>query len=214
MHTDATMTLRAPETRAPDSSPPALEGAVMSRFKVRRMAMLMLCAFGTAYGGDMDLNALLSPVPPEAKLESENYDTWGGSMVCDPEGKHHLFYSRWPRTKGFAAWVTNSEIAHAVADKPTGPYRHVDVTLPARGSKYWNGMCTHNPTIHAFGGKSYLYYMGNTGDGKDTKGLNMIHRNNQRIGVAVADHPNGPWKRFDRPLIDVSQSDEARRMPQ
>ncbi len=26
----------------------------------------------------------------------------------------------------------------------------------------------------------------------------------QRIGVATADHPAGPWKRYDKPLLDVS----------
>jgi hypothetical protein len=28
-------------------------------------------------------------------------------------------------------------------------------------------------------------------------------RNNQRIGAAVADHPGGPWRRSDKPLLDV-----------
>jgi hypothetical protein len=53
--------------------------------------------------------------------------------------------------------------------------------------------------------------MGNTGDGINANGtsrrtekLNYVHRNNQRIGVAVADGPNGPWRRSDRPIIDVS----------
>ncbi len=156
----------------------------------------------------MDLNAMFSPVPSESNFQSESYYTWGGSMVAGPEGNYHLFYSRWPRSKGFEAWVTHSEIAHAVSDKPTGPYKHVDVALPVRGAPYWDGLCTHNPTIHAFGGKYYLYYTGNTGDGQNTKELNMIHRNHQRIGVAVADHPNGPWKRSERPLIDIGQSDK------
>lgn len=56
--------------------------------------------------------------------------------------------------------------------------------------------------------------MGNTGDGirlstptKPT--INWVHRNNQRIGVAVADNPNGPWKRFDAPLIKASQDSTA-----
>ncbi|MDR2675450.1 MAG: glycoside hydrolase family protein, partial [Opitutaceae bacterium] len=35
-------------------------------------------------------------------------------------------------------------------------------------------------------------------------GLNFSHRNNQRIGVAVADSPDGPWRRADRPLIDIT----------
>ncbi|MDA3799240.1 MAG: glycoside hydrolase family protein [Kiritimatiellae bacterium] len=156
----------------------------------------------------MDFKTIISPVPPQAKFLSAEFYTWGGSMVSDPEGRYHLYYSRWPHSTGFQAWVSHSEIAHAVSDESTGPYQHVDVALPVRGARYWDGLCTHNPTVHAFGGKYYLYYMGNTGDGKNTKRLNMIHRNNQRIGVAVADHPNGPWKRFDQPLIDVGESDE------
>ena len=32
------------------------------------------------------------------------------------------------------------------------------------------------------------------------------HRNNQRIGVAVANSPRGPWQRFDQPLIDVGKN--------
>lgn len=105
--------------------------------------------------------------------------------------------------------MTHSEIAHAIADNPLGPYQHVDVALPARGEEYWDGMCTHNPTVHNFEGKYYLYYMGNFGDGQPTEKLNMTHRNHQRIGVAVADHPNGPWKLFDKPLIDVTPTPGA-----
>ena len=130
-------------------------------------------------------------------------------MVQDEAGKSHLFYSRWPRGLGHNAWVTHSEIAHAVADQPLGPYRHVDVALPARGKEMWDGLCTHNPTVHRFGKKYYLYYMGTTGDRKQYSKINWMHRNNQRIGVAVADSLDGPWERFDEPLIDVSQDEGA-----
>lgn len=157
----------------------------------------------------MNFREMLLPVPEEAKLQSDDSFTWGGSMVRDASGVCHLFYSRWPHEKGFEAWVTHSEIAHAISDKPTGPYRHADVALPMRGAEWWDGLCTHNPTVHAFNGKYYLYYMGNTGDGKNTKGINWTHRNNQRIGVAEADRPDGPWKRFDHPLIDVGADDQA-----
>jgi hypothetical protein len=82
------------------------------------------------------------------------------------------------------------------------------VVLSARGSQYWDGLCTHNPTVHRFGKRYYLYYMGNTGDGKITDKLNFTHRNNQRIGVALADRPEGPWKRSDHPLIDVTPNSQ------
>lgn len=125
-------------------------------------------------------------------------------MAQGSDGRCHLFYSRWPRVHGFSAWVTHSEIAHAVADDPLGPYQHREVVLAARGPNFWDGHCTHNPTILAQGGRYYLYYMGNRGDRQPTSGLNWSHRNAQRIGVAVADSLDGPWQRFDRPLIDVT----------
>lgn len=158
---------------------------------------------------DLDLHSMIELVPAKAKFIDEDFYIWGGSMVRDSDGICHLFYSRWPRELGHMAWVTHSEVAHAVSDDPLGPYRFVDVALPARGKQLWDGLCTHNPTVHEFDGKYYLYHMGNTGDGHATKKLNPIHRNNQRIGVAVADHPNGPWKRFDEPLIDISEDESA-----
>jgi hypothetical protein len=51
--------------------------------------------------------------------------------------------------------------------------------------------------------------MGNVGDGVAERPLNWTHRNNQRIGVAVANRPEGPWKRFDQPVIDVSADPAA-----
>ncbi|ANQ51972.1 sucrase [Flammeovirga sp. MY04] len=148
-----------------------------------------------------------------SKFEDKEWSHWGGSIVKDEEGIYHLFYSRWKKDLGWA-WVTHSEIAHAISTSPQGPFTFKDVTLPVRSEEYWDGLCTHNPTVHQFNGKYYLYYMGNTGDGQvmGTPGkikLNPIHRNNQRIGVAVADHPNGPWKRLDVPLIDVSPNEDA-----
>lgn len=155
----------------------------------------------------------LGKVPATAKFSSNSMSIWGGSIVKGDDGKYHMFYSRWEKKLGWA-WVTHSEIAHAVSDSPFGPFEHKDVALPARGAKHWDGLCTHNPTVHKFDGKHYLYYMGNTGDGKVVGGpgnlkLNSIHRNNQRIGVAVAESPNGPWQRFDQPLIDVSPDPES-----
>ena len=36
-----------------------------------------------------------------------------------------------------------------------------------------------------------------------------IYRTNQRIGVAVADNPAGPWQRFEKPVLDVSEDPTA-----
>ncbi len=153
---------------------------------------------------ELDLSQWLQPAPEAAKLIDPDFYIWCGTMVRSDDGKYHLYYSRWPRRLGHYAWVTRSEIAHAVGDTPTGPFHHVNVALPPRGKQFWDGLCTHNPTILRAGDKYYLYYMGNTGDGQEMRTLNWVHRNNQRIGVAVSESPNGPWQRFDSPLLDVS----------
>jgi hypothetical protein len=151
---------------------------------------------------DYDFAAMIQPAPTTAKFIDPDYYIWCGTMVRGDDGKCHLLYSRWPRKLGHNAWVTHSEVAHAVGDTPLGPFTHKDVALPERGKEFWDGHCTHNPTVLRFGKKFYLYYMGNRGDREQTKGLNWVHRNNQRIGVAVADSPDGPWQRFDKPLLE------------
>lgn len=143
----------------------------------------------------------------------DSISIWGGSVVKGDDGLYHMFYSRWPKQIGWE-WVNYSEIAHAVSESPFGPFKHLDVALPDRGKEFWDGSCTHNPTIHKFDGKYYLYYMGNFGNkeivsvpGKAR--INWVHRNNQRIGVAVADSPNGPWTRFDEPVLDITHGDST-----
>ncbi len=158
---------------------------------------------------DLDLAAMLRPAPESARMTDPDYYIWCGSMVRADDGKYHLYYSRWPRKLGHYAWVTSSEVAHAVSNSAEGPFKFVDVALPARGKGFWDGLCTHNPTVLRIGTKYYLYYMGNTGDGKLMADLNWDHRNHQRIGVAVADNPNGPWQRFDKPVVDVSADPNA-----
>lgn len=158
---------------------------------------------------EYDFNAMLQPVPATAKFSDPEYNIWCGSAVKGDDGKYHMFYSRWPRKHGHKAWVTHSEVAHAVSDSPFGPWKHRDVTLPARGTNFWDGSCTHNPTVLRIGKKFYLYYMGNYGDGVAKSPLNWEHRNHQRIGVAVADSPDGPWQRFDKPVLETSSDTNA-----
>jgi len=168
--------------------------------------LLISVVVTAAPAADLDLGAMVQPVPMEAKFAAPNFFVWCGAPTKGADGRYHLFYSRWPVSKGFApGWALWSEIAYAVADKPLGPYRHANVALPARGREFWDGTTTHNPNILQKDGKYYLFYMGNTGDGTSYP----MHRNHQRIGVAVAENPEGPWKRFDKPIIDVSDDKSA-----
>jgi hypothetical protein len=152
----------------------------------------------------LDLGARIQPAPLTARLDVPGYFVWCGAPIKGGDGRYHLFYSRWPIQEGFLAWATHSEIAHAVAEAPLGPYRHSDVTLPERGPQFWDGHCTHNPNVFFHRERYYLFYMGNRGDRQKVQGLNWTHRNHQRIGVAIADKPEGPWRRLDAPIVDVN----------
>jgi hypothetical protein len=140
----------------------------------------------------------MTPSVTRALFAQRGYCVWDPSLVTDADGRHHLFFSRWPASAGFEAWVTHSEVCRATAETPFGPYRFAEVVLPKRPG-YWDGDVTHNPSVQRFGDRFYLYYNGNRGNGEW-----WDHRNHQRVGLAVADRPEGPWKRFDEPLLDVT----------
>ena len=175
----------------------------------------LLCRFALLYAAsaagaaELDLGAMVGPVPMTARFSDPDYNIWCGAPIRADDGKYHLFYSRWPRALGHGVWVTHSEIAHAVGESPLGPWKHLDVALPARGTNFWDGSCTHNPNITRIGGRYCLFYVGNYGDRASGKGLNWQHRNRQRIGVAIADSPDGPWQRFDQPILTVSDDKTA-----
>lgn len=175
-------------------------------------ALLIALSCGIATAQPLDLGARVQALPDNNRFSLADYHVWCGAPVKGPDGKYHLFYSRWPKKYGFApAWALHSEIAYAVADYPQGPYRPVTVILPARGinpatgEKYWDADVTHNANAFYHNGQYCLFYMGNRGDNKSYS----THRNNQRIGVAVASRPEGPWQRLDHPIIDVSSDEQA-----
>lgn len=187
------------------------------------LLVVMVLAYGLACqnarfipGEESNLSERVTVVPVENRFEDASWNIWCGSMVKGDDGKYHLFYSRWPRETRHEGWISHSEIAHAVAEHPNGPYRYADVALAATDSLRWDGAMTHNPYIIKHEGKFYLYYIGTKGKplGIDErfKPYSMEwwkRRNTQRIGVAVSDSPFGPWKRMDNPLLSVSEDSTA-----
>lgn len=148
----------------------------------------------------------LMSLSKDSIFTQQDYHVWCGSTIRATNGRYLLFYSRWPRDLGFNAWLTHSEIACAESTSPFGPFKFKDAVLPERGPGFWDGHNTHNVTIMCFKKRYYLYYTGNRGEREKTSEdcLAWSHRNNQRIGVAIADKLEGPWERFDEPVIDIA----------
>jgi len=160
------------------------------------LAVMALCLpFSVQAGNFMDdpkLSDFEKRLRPVGRaLEFEDYYVWCNSPIEGPDGKIHVFFSRWPKAKGMSGWINSSEIAHAVANNPEGPYEYISTILAPRGEGFWDATTCHNPSIHLVDGKYALFFMGNSNGKMNTK----------RIGLATADSLYGPWERPDQPLL-------------
>lgn len=167
---------------------------------------------------ELNLSKQMLPIGPDQMMIDPDYFNWGSSIIKGEDEKYHLFYSRWPKKYNFTAWLTHSEIAHAVADHPAGPYTFVEISLQSNENNGWDDITAHNPKIKRFDGKYYLYYIATSSGDKaiskeeliETAKVGYSHenwpilRNNQRTGVAVSSSINGPWKRSENPIIEPS----------
>ena len=165
---------------------------------------------------DLNLASKISEISEVNILSNPDYYNWGSSIVKGEDGKYHLFYAQMSKKLGFGTWLTDGIISHAVSDSVAGPYVHKEVVLKGRGPGYWDAYTAHNPWIKYFNGKYYLYYMStNTSERTLSEAewdearhkdisyeFRALVRKNQRIGVAVSESVNGPWKRFDKPIVE------------
>jgi hypothetical protein len=192
--------------------------------KVLLLFLLVGAFFSPALGQKKDTktagkeeNMIYSKIgeaPVGGGFSQEGYWVWGSSVVKGEDGLYHMFVSRWPKQLIFhPGWMVASEIVHATAKDPAGPYTFSDVALPARGPEYWDGRATHNPRIIKHQDTYVLFYMGSTHPfdevlgNPDTVNLKSpyatVARQNKRIGIATAKSPYGPWERRDAPVLDV-----------
>ncbi len=160
----------------------------------------------------------IQPISAQSFFNQEGYYVWCPSVIKGKEGKYHLFYSRWKKKYKWSGWLTHCEVAHAVSDNAYGPWTYVETVLKSRGKGHWDAITVHNPKIKYFDGKYYIYYISTHLDNRDYTDDELINianntpggpkknplRMNQRTGVAVSNNLSGPWKRFDKPLIEPS----------
>lgn len=166
---------------------------------------------------DLDFSQMIQPVDTSTFIKDSQWYNWCNSVVQGEDGKYHLFYARFPKSKGFSSWLVYSEIVHAVGEKVSGPYRYYENVLHPRKDK-WDALNTHNVKIKRLGNYYYLYYISTNWHGISVplsdslllevskKGFShplwMAIRNNQRSGVAISSSVYGPWKRLDHPIVE------------
>lgn len=152
-------------------------------------------------------------------VSDADWFNWCPSVIRAPDGKYHMFHSRWPKRVGFNAWLPMSEIVHRVADQPEGPFRFVAVAIPDRGPDRGEWFTAHNPKIERFNGRYYLYFvqthggltdaereeMGRTG-GKHSRWMEV--RNHQRTFLATSSSLAGPWVITKEPVVQPAATIE------
>ena len=176
--------------------------------------------FGVAYAcgvGGLCLNhthARASIGSAEPNYSDNFTSTWGGDAVQADDGSYHMYAASFGKDEALGSWLANSRVVHAIAQRPQGPYKLVDVALGPREPTAWDGFTQHNPAIQRdpVSGTYLLFYMGSTQNGTVTMGGGRCsdhpeHQSlcNQRVGLATATNPGGPWKRLDKPILDVGK---------
>ena len=176
------------------------------------------CADKQQNDDTLKLSRLVQPLMKANIFRDSVYFNWGSSIIKGKDNKYHLFYSRWPRKNKFTAWLTHSEVAHAIAENPSGPYQYIETALKSDGGNAWDAITAHNPKIKYFDGKYYLYYISTNNGASNLSESELIEtakvgythenwpllRNNQRTGVAVSESLSGPWVRSKAPIIEPS----------
>ena len=118
----------------------------------------------------------------DATMAQWNY--WDGQIIKAPDGKYHMFASRWGQAKGHNEWV-NSRAVHAVSDKVTGPY--IDKGLCWPGDQGGKG---HNVTALVLPDGGYAIVVSDTRPGD----------------VFVSKSLDGPWKHLGAVKGDLWKS--------
>ena len=193
-------------------------GCALRRCRV--FAALIGCVVGGVFavtGADtLHFTGRLGAIAPENIFSEPGYYVWCGSVIRDEDGKFYLFYARWKTGsegrepgdeqlfKAMKGWMKYSEIAAAVSDSPTGPFKPLGLVLKGTwDTNRWDCYTAHNAHVKRFGGKVYLYYTSTCPVSDNDRW--MQYANGQRIGVAIADSVRdlvaGKYRRCAAPLI-------------
>lgn len=103
--------------------------------------------------------AAVGPRDPKNGLEDETmkqWNYWDGQIIKAPDGKYHLFASRWSQARGHGGWF-GSQAVHAVSDNLIGPYVDKGLCWPTNG-----GGRGHNVGALTLPDGSYAVYVSET----------------------------------------------------
>ncbi len=182
----------------------------MDRLKSLVIACILLSLpmGGISYAADKTLIDYFLPMPIQSPLRSDVWGApgvwprdakngledetmkqwcyWDGQIIKGPDGKYHLFASRWDQGRGHRAWV-DSVAVHAVGDNAVGPYADQGLCWPDN-----QGGKGHNVTALMLPDGRYAVVVSETRPGD----------------VFVSGSPDGPWEHLGS--IKVAENEFSR----
>ena len=125
------------------------------------------------------------PRDPQNGLEDatiKQWCYWDGQIIKGPDGKYHMFASRWDQSRGHSGWG-GSNAVHAVSDNIIGPYIDKGLTWPdSQGGK------GHNVTALVLPDRRYAVVVSETRPGD----------------VFVSRSLDGPWEELGSIQVDAN----------
>ena len=179
---------------------------------MKQLLILLACMFLSASSqqNTATLQKLVLGKAQEHSVFSQaDWYIWGADVIKIGD-QYYMFYSRWPKQTDMAGWLSHSEIALATSPTADGPFTFQKTVLKGANNDLWDGGMVHSPQVLEFQDKYYLYYTGVPQAPENLEGseARQYLKDYRRLGVAVADTPEGPWQRFDEPLIQTESAGE------
>ena len=109
---------------------------------------------------------------------------WDGKIIKSPDGKYHLFASRWDQSKGHGGWWGSCAV-QAVSDDPTGPYKDEGLLWPDN-----EGGKGHNVTALVLPDGRYAVVVSETRPGDVFVSKSLDGPWEQIGSIKVKDQPN------------------------
>ena len=131
------------------------------------------------------------PRDPQNGLEDQTMKQWcywDGQIIKGPDGKYHMFASRWDQSRGHNGWGSSLAV-HAVSDKVTGPYVDKGLCWPDN-----QGGKGHNVTALVLPDGRYAVVVSETRPGD----------------VFVSKSLDGPWEQLGSIKVDTNGVGRAR----
>ena len=95
--------------------------------------------------------------------------SWGGSVLLDDDNVMHMWAAEMTDSTGIKAWLTNSQVVHAVANNSAKPFHF------QRNEVVWP-VFSHEPTVsRAPTGEFVMYFTTNYGDEPDLSVISLAN---------------------------------------